>query len=294
MVCLVHGLGVSHRTFAPLWRLLARAQCPDLPGDDVPALVAALRRAAPPGALLVANSLGAQVAIELAAAEPQRVAGLVLIGPTGDPAQRWFVPQLARLLSCTVTEPAPLVPRVARDYVRWGPRRLLATARSMLDRPVDGLLSGLQAPTVVVRGDRDPICRRGWAERVASAAPRGRLVVVPGAGHAVHWSHPRAVAGLVEELEQELGASAASVPSSAGGADSAVRASAPSVRSRPGPVGAPTGAASTSRRTSSGRSAASRAQTRPPGEWPTRSTGAVSASLAASRSTVSPGRNERP
>lgn len=203
-VVLVHGLGVSHRYFARLWRLLPAAQCPDLPGDDVRALVDALDRVAAPGSLLVGNSLGAQVAAELALRGSGRVAGLVLVGPTGDPARRRFLPQLLRLLACTVTEPPSLVPLVARDYARWGVGRLVRTARSMLAESLDGRLAELDLPVVVVRGERDPICRGAWAERIASAAPGGRLVVVPGAGHAVHWSHPGVVAALVEELEQQL------------------------------------------------------------------------------------------
>jgi pimeloyl-ACP methyl ester carboxylesterase len=204
MVCLVHGLGVSHRYFVPLWRLLPGAQCPDLDGDDVESLGASLERAVAPASVLVANSLGSQLALELAVGRPDLVAALVLVGPTGDPERNRFATQAARLAACAVVESPRLVPLVARDYARWGVPRLVRAARSMLARPVDGLLARVAAPVTVVRGAHDPICSRRWAERIASDVPAGRFVPVPGAAHAVHWSHPVVVARLVEEVEDGL------------------------------------------------------------------------------------------
>jgi pimeloyl-ACP methyl ester carboxylesterase len=205
IVCLVHGLGVSHRYFVPLWRLLPGARCPDLAGDDVPTLTASLERSVAPATVLVANSLGAQLAVELAVRRPDLVAALVLIGPTGDPERTRLVPQAARLLACALLEPPRLVPLVARDYARWGVPRLLRTARSMLERPLDGLLERVEAPVTVVRGVRDPICSVRWAERLASGVAAGRLVAVPRAAHAVHWSHPALVARIVEEVQDDPG-----------------------------------------------------------------------------------------
>jgi len=42
-----------------------------------------------------------------------------------------------------------------------------------------------------------------WAERVAALLPRGRLVVVPGATHVVHYTRPEVVADLVQGLVEE-------------------------------------------------------------------------------------------
>jgi pimeloyl-ACP methyl ester carboxylesterase len=205
IVCLVHGLGVSHRYFVPLWRLLPRACCPDLAGDDVPSLTASLERAVVPATVLVANSLGAQLALELAVRRPELAAALVLVGPTGDPERTRLAPQVARLLACAAVEPPRLVPLVARDYLRWGVPRLLRAARSMLERPADALLARVAAPVTVVRGVHDPICSARWAARVASGVRAGRLVTVPDAAHAVHWSHPGLVARLVEEAQDGAG-----------------------------------------------------------------------------------------
>ncbi|MDQ3880940.1 MAG: alpha/beta hydrolase, partial [Chloroflexota bacterium] len=55
----------------------------------------------------------------------------------------------------------------------------------------------VRVPTLVVRGGRDPIVPQAWAEEVARLLPRGRLVVIPGAAHAVNHDAPAALARVV-------------------------------------------------------------------------------------------------
>jgi pimeloyl-ACP methyl ester carboxylesterase len=201
-VVLVHGLGVSHRYFARLRRLLPHAAAPDLAGATVEELAASLAAHAPRGSLLVANSLGCQVAAELEATRPG-AAALVLIGPTWDPSAPTVGAQLRRLLLASYREPPSLAPVLALEYALWGPRRILRAARAMLAHPVSDRLAAVAAPVLVVRGGRDPICGGTWARLAASLPADGRLVEVAGAAHAVHWSHPRVVAELVDELGQQ-------------------------------------------------------------------------------------------
>lgn len=205
MIALVHGLGLSHRYFAQLRPLLPGSRAVDLRGSSLDELTASLARAIEPGALLVANSLGAQVATELAARSPERISALVLTGPTWDPAAPGVPEQFLRLLADSYREQLSLVPVALTDYVRHGPRQILAAARSMLRHPMAERLAEVSAPVVVIRGSRDPICGEAWAERLAAAPARGRLVVVRGAAHAVDWSHPDAVANVVQEVQEALG-----------------------------------------------------------------------------------------
>jgi pimeloyl-ACP methyl ester carboxylesterase len=202
-ITLVHGLGVSHRYFARLRRVLP-APAPDLEGDTVEELTASLERSLDEPSLLVANSLGCQVAAELASRRPELVLGMVLIGPTWDPAAPTMPRQLWRLVNGSYREPPSLLPVLALEYVLWGPRRLVRTARSMLRHPVAERLAAAAAPTVVVRGEHDPVCGAAWG-RLAAGVARGRLVEVRGAAHAVHWSHPEAVQEVVEELVERIG-----------------------------------------------------------------------------------------
>jgi pimeloyl-ACP methyl ester carboxylesterase len=214
LVC-VHGLAVSSRYFVPLAERLAarhRVVVPDLPGygksptppralgieELADALTEWLDLLEVERAPLVGNSLGCQVAVDLAVRRPERVSGLVLLGPTMDPAAPTLAAQ-ARNLARDIVRESPLLNLVqARDYLRMGPRRILATARHGLDDPFPEKLAHLEQPTLVVRGERDRICSQSWAERVAGLA-RGRLVVVPGCAHVAHWSAPDTVARLVEE-----------------------------------------------------------------------------------------------
>ncbi|HEX7125400.1 MAG TPA: alpha/beta fold hydrolase [Thermodesulfobacteriota bacterium] len=214
-VVLVHGLGVSHRYLRPLGdrlALRARVYAPDLPGFgaspappgrplDVPELAAALAgfldaaRIGP--ATFVGNSMGCQVIAELAAGEPARVTRAVLNGPTIDPCARTAVGQIARLLLDALREPPGLVPLVVGDYLRCGPARLWQTFRHALRHPMADTLTRVTAPTVVVRGSRDPLVSRRWAETASRLLPRGRLVELPGVAHAAVYSAPRRLARVV-------------------------------------------------------------------------------------------------
>lgn len=69
---------------------------------------------------------------------------------------------------------------------------------------VHGLAVGPLVPllpgALVARGERDGFVSQRWCEE-AALLPRGRLVVVPGEPHAVHYTAP---ATLAQEVEHHL------------------------------------------------------------------------------------------
>jgi 2-hydroxy-6-oxonona-2,4-dienedioate hydrolase len=218
---LVHGLAVSSLYFVPLVKRLARSHevlAPDLPGYgrsatpprplDIPELAHALRvwldLAGIRVATVLGNSVGCQIAVELALQSPSRVAALVLVGPTMDPGAPTIRGQAARLIRDAIREPLGLNLAEGRDYARMGPSRILATARFALADPFQAKLPRITQPALVIRGECDQIVSQGWAERVADLLPDGRLAVVAGAPHAAHWAAADDVARLVEEFQQEL------------------------------------------------------------------------------------------
>ena len=205
MILLVHGLGLSHRYYARLQPLLPDARTIDLEGTSLDEMTASVARAAGPGSLIVANSLGAQIATELAVRSPESVRSLVLTGPTWDPAAPSLPAQFLRLLADSYREQPSLVPVALADYARRGPLSIFRAARSMLAHSMIERLAQASVPVVIVRGSIDPICGTEWAEQLAAAPADGRLVTVPGAAHAVDWSHPGAVFQVVEEAQQALG-----------------------------------------------------------------------------------------
>jgi pimeloyl-ACP methyl ester carboxylesterase len=216
VVC-VHGLGCSRRYFLPLARALradARVVAPDLPGFgrtrgpsralDVRGLSQALadwlRATGRGGVVLVANSAGCQVAVDLGVHAPELLGPLVLVGPTVDRRARSLPEQLARLLADLPWERPMLGPVLARDWIAGGVRRSAETFASMLADPVERKLRQVPVPAVVVRGGRDRVVPREWAEEVAAGLPQGRLAEVPGVGHVVNWSTPEGLARIVRPL----------------------------------------------------------------------------------------------
>jgi pimeloyl-ACP methyl ester carboxylesterase len=221
-VVLVHGFGVSGAYMLPIARALApsfSAFVPDLPGQgkstQLRGQVSISRLAAALGAWVeaeglirpafVANSMGCQVVTELAARRPTRVGPMVLVGPTVDPARRAARRQLVSALQASAREPFSLLALMARDDRPTGVRTLLSTARSVLADRIEDRLPLIEQRALVVYGDKDSFVGREWAERVAGLLPRGRLRVVPGEPHAVHYTQPELVAGLVRELVIEEG-----------------------------------------------------------------------------------------
>jgi 2-hydroxy-6-oxonona-2,4-dienedioate hydrolase len=219
-VVLVHGLVVSSRYMIPTARKLAphhEVYVPDLPGFgrsgkppsvlDVAglsdSLAAWMETVGLPSAVLVGNSVGCQVVADLVLRHPERVERAVLQGPTMDPEARTALRQAARLALDGTREPPSLLPIMLLDYVSAGLRRSFETFRYALRDPIEEKLRRIQAPTLVVRGERDPIVPQRWAERVVRLLPKGRLVVVPGAAHTMNYAAPSELARVVRSFVRE-------------------------------------------------------------------------------------------
>jgi pimeloyl-ACP methyl ester carboxylesterase len=115
---LVHGLAASHRYLMPLAARLAGhhpVHVIDLPGfglsgdpgrvldvaEHADHLADWLEAAGLTRVAVLGNSFGCQVAVDLAVRHPDRVCGLVLIGPTMDPSARTATRQILRWLGDT-------------------------------------------------------------------------------------------------------------------------------------------------------------------------------------------------
>jgi pimeloyl-ACP methyl ester carboxylesterase len=199
-VVLLHGLGVGQRYFGPLAAELGGdVRRPEL-REPLPVveLAARVERLLDGPAVVVANSMGCQYAVELAVRRPDLVPALVLVGPTVDPRARTLPQQLGRLAVAAWYEPFRLVGIVALDYLTLGPIDTLRQARHALAHRIEERLPEVRAPTLVVRGAHDPLCSPEWAREAVSLLPDGRLVTVAGGGHAVHFSHPGEVAAAVK------------------------------------------------------------------------------------------------
>ncbi len=214
---LVHGLDLSHRYMMPTAECLApefRVYVPDLPGFgdsghpakvlDVPgladALVAWMDATGLERASLLGNSFACQIIVDLAARYPGRVSRAILQGPTTPPRERSWFWQFVRWRQNNRYNPPELGPISWSDYRKAGYKRALQSFRlSLLDR-VEDKLPRVAAPTLVVRGQHDPIARASWAEEVTGLLPDGRLVVIPGVAHTLVYTAPEQLATVARQF----------------------------------------------------------------------------------------------
>jgi 2-hydroxy-6-oxonona-2,4-dienedioate hydrolase len=212
-VVLVHGMVVSSTYLRPVAGLLARhldVWAPDLPGfgasddDGTPPRPGPLARALRgwmaarqlDRASLLGSSYGCQIATELAMREPEVVDRLLLSSPTTDPTARSLPGLLGRFVRESRTQSSEYRRVMREDYRSAGVKRAAATLRALLhDRPEERL-PHVDAPTLVVRGTDDPIVPPAWAEEVARVLPRGRLVTLTGATHAMVHDTPEPLADV--------------------------------------------------------------------------------------------------
>jgi 2-hydroxy-6-oxonona-2,4-dienedioate hydrolase len=205
---LVHGVGVSSRYMVPTARELAGfvpTYAPDLPGFGrsaklrrpltLPQLAEALSEWIVAVGLrrptLIGNSFGCQIIAELAVRWPERLGRAVLQGPTVDPAARTWPGQILRWLRNAPHERTSMAPLILLDYWDAGLRRVVTTFNEALRDPIEQKLPLVRAPTLVVRGERDHIVPRAWAEEVVRLLPNGRLATIPGAAHTLNYAAPQ-------------------------------------------------------------------------------------------------------
>jgi pimeloyl-ACP methyl ester carboxylesterase len=127
---------------------------------------------------VVAQSMGGVVAALLALDHPARVRRLVLCTTSGG------------------------VDVAAMGAVDWRPAYRAELPRApdwfVVDRTdVTARLPTVRAPTLIVYGDRDPLCNEAIARFLAGRIPGAALACVPGGEHALAHDRPDEVAGLI-------------------------------------------------------------------------------------------------
>jgi 2-succinyl-6-hydroxy-2,4-cyclohexadiene-1-carboxylate synthase len=230
---LLHGFTQTGRSWQPVLHALAaryRAVAPDLPGhggfaERRPASFAAcdayLRVVAGERFTLGGYSMGGRVALHAALSLGARVERLVLVGAS--PGLATAAERAARAaedaeladrieavgLAAFVREWAaqPLFDGMPRGVAEIAEADRLRNTAPGLAAALRGLGAGampslwerlgeLAIPVDLVVGERDAKFR-AIAERMEGELPDARLVVVPGAGHAVHLEAPEAVAEIL-------------------------------------------------------------------------------------------------
>ena len=163
---------------------------------------------------LVGFSMGAMTALQFAARHPARLRTLVAIGITPEREPRTSVARRVMDPSRILEHDPAWAARLAElhDPVQ-GPggwqRLLTAISSDLAVQPLLGPheLHGIDAPTMIVCGDRDPFVPVDHAWGLAHQVPRARLFVVPDCGHDVAVRRPglfnEALSGFYRSTEAE-------------------------------------------------------------------------------------------
>lgn len=77
-----------------------------------------------------------------------------------------------------------------RDYARAGLKRVVQTVKMALKDRIEDKLPHIVAPSLVIRGEHDPIVPQRWAEEVCRLLPHGQLAVIPGGAHTLNYTAP--------------------------------------------------------------------------------------------------------
>ena len=231
-VVFVHGLGASiyawrailrpalqagHRVVAFDNRGFGFSERPDTGYSNAAytrLLVALLDSLAITDAVLVGHSMGGAISAQVAIEHPERVRGLVLIGPAGygvsEPWSlrvarlplagrllsglrgRWTV---AQLLRSTYGDPGRVTTADVDQYYATAavPRSTVALRGVFQEFRFDALrgrLGRIQAPTLLIWGAQDRWIPLRLGERMALELANGALVAIPGAGHDVQEERP--------------------------------------------------------------------------------------------------------
>ena len=214
----IHGFAISGSYLMPTARVLAGRRVnvvPDLPGYgrserrdqvlDIPALAGALLAVLDAldidRAVLVGNSMGCPIGLEVAHEAPERVHRLVLVSPAGGVQNQPLPRALGQLALDVLRESPRMAPVALPDYVRFGPVNGLRLFHELTLFPSLERLLHTPVPTLAVLGGRDPLMPAPSRVReVARLAPEHVAVaLVEEAAHAVNFSHPL-------ELAQAIGA----------------------------------------------------------------------------------------
>jgi len=228
---LIHGWASGSVYWEPLAERLLDAGrdvwIPDLPGyhpgdtlppgfawtlDSAAASVAAaieLRSDSP--VHLVGHSMGGSVSLTLAAARPELVATLTLVGMAPVPQnqgfkevlrsqldQGFFDPEtVAKLMNAWYGElPAADMERLSTGFEVPFPV-LSASATAAMTGVEPSVPRRVHAPLLVIAGTEDRVRPMEQMRSFVAESPQRALKAIPGAGHNVHWEQPEKCAAAL-------------------------------------------------------------------------------------------------
>jgi pimeloyl-ACP methyl ester carboxylesterase len=239
-VLLVHGLGGAANGWARvlfgLARRFRRVHAVDLPGHGLSPLhaagparlrahadvLAAFHRQVVGGpALVVGNSLGGAMAVQLAAEAPGAVAALALLAPAGARVEEARMAETLAALAVRDAAQAHAVTRRLFHRVPLSMRLLGGQMRAVYDTPTvralladapslpylaPEVLAALAPPVLLLWGESERLLPAEGLEYFrAHLPPHARVEVLPACGHVPHVEAPAAVVARLCRFADEQG-----------------------------------------------------------------------------------------
>lgn len=230
IVLLLHGSTDSWRSFEALlpllpahWHVIALSQrghgrsdktATDYGthafADDAAALA---RQLGLPPLIVVGHSMGAVNAMRLAIDHPALVRGLVAVAAFASFSDKPDLVAFHASEIAPLTDPVPYA--LAHDFQHstvigavgsgWMNRMIAESLQlpahvwrgmfaGMLEDDFSAELQRVQAPTLLVWGERDAYAPRADQQRLLATLPHSRLLAYAGVGHALHWEQPEVFA----------------------------------------------------------------------------------------------------
>ncbi|MGX7872287.1 alpha/beta fold hydrolase [Mesorhizobium sp. ORM6] len=226
---LVHGFTDTSRSYSLLAPHLAghRLIMPDLRGhgasqagrgfgiadfaDDIAGLIRRLRLDRP---VVIGHSLGAMVAIALAARHDELVGGLVVLAGTLKPDFASDHPLVAGVQAlrdpispadpfyawwhaCRSDVPQPFLAGLAIDASAMPAARWLAILDEVRRADLVAAARTVRVRTLIIAGACDPLFGEAHQRALVEMLAESRLVCADGCGHNPHWEEPAFVAEVV-------------------------------------------------------------------------------------------------
>lgn len=172
-------------------------------------------------ALVAGHSYGGTVALAAAQQHPDRILGVVAYESPMQWVEWWPKTSAGAAAVASAADPEDAAERFMERMIgedRWrrlppstraarraeGPTLVAEMAHARPPNPPAFDPTEIAQPVIAAHGTEGAPHHARSAEALAEAAPAGELVVVEGAGHGVHLTHPVAFADLVRQLAARI------------------------------------------------------------------------------------------
>lgn len=233
-VVLLHGVGLRAEAWGAQIKALSErfeVIAPDMAGHGESAPLAGeislgrysdlVAEVIEESALVVGHSMGAMIALDLAARYPQKVRGVVALNAIFErspEAARAVRERAAGLSETGVGDPTPTLWRwfddlqspealACRDWLLCADPKGYKAAYSVFahcDGPSRNALAALDMPALFMTGGLEPNSTPAMSHAMAALAPKGRAMIVDGAAHMMPMTHSadvtQAILGFAKEV----------------------------------------------------------------------------------------------